>query len=119
MGQIHVGGDDTQILRCHQCNFRTCFTHKCPWHEGRTCEEYDQDGDNSEEVALLQLMGSSRFQRCPRCNHGVEKVSGCDHMTCCCGHEFCWKCLATYKGLMGIHRRGNVAHKRTCEHYCA
>ena len=74
------------------------------------------------------------------CHTKIEKRGGCDHMTCeClllsddlrwslwlrraltrgplrltgsrCGHEFCWKCLASYAK---IRRRGNVAHGRNC-----
>jgi len=31
-------------------------------------------------------------KKCPMCNTRIEKNGGCDHMTCRCGHNFCWIC---------------------------
>ncbi|KAL4968264.1 uncharacterized protein BDV14DRAFT_167630 [Aspergillus stella-maris] len=28
-------------MTCRDCRAKTCFTHKCPWHEGLTCYEFD------------------------------------------------------------------------------
>lgn len=30
--------------------------------------------------------------KCPKCDIPIEKISGCPHMTCPCGHHFCWYC---------------------------
>lgn len=117
-GQLHVGQNSTPIVRCYACNNKTCFHHHCVWHSGRSCEQYDKDAQQSEEVALLQLLENRKIlQRCPKCKHGVEKSHGCDHMTCRCKHEFCWRCLAPYGGKSGIRQAGNRAHKKTCRHY--
>jgi hypothetical protein len=155
-GQFHVDLCKPALIRCHACRFVTCFTHRCAWHRGRTCEEYDRDaGRSEEEVALLPLMKLSpthhcawhrgrtceeydrdarrrkeevamlqllknwpeKFKQCPRCQNGVEKNEGCDHMTCRCKHQFCWLCLAPYGGATGIHAVGNSAHQKTCPHY--
>lgn len=48
-GQVHEGGAEQPIVTCLQCNHRSCFYHKEPWHQSMTCEEYDrflQDPDN-------------------------------------------------------------------------
>uniref|UniRef100_A0A7S3P816 RBR-type E3 ubiquitin transferase n=1 Tax=Amphora coffeiformis TaxID=265554 RepID=A0A7S3P816_9STRA len=117
-GQLHIRGSEYPIVRCHAFKFRTCFTHHCEWHQGRTCQQYDNDARKSEEVGLLQLLEDpTRFRRCPACQHGVEKNRGCDHMTCRCRHEFCWRCLAPYQGDQGIRKVGDKAHKRSCCHY--
>lgn len=35
---------------------------------------------------------------CPGCNRNIEKIKGCDHMTCSsCAYEFCWVCLEPRK----------------------
>ncbi len=143
-GQLHDGGDAAPVLRCGKCRQRTCFTHRCVWHDGRTCKQYDADARASEEVAQLQALEG--VVRCPGCGSGVEKKGGCcrrltavlspltplppfdhflisvwlllyrcDHMTCRCGHEFCWRCLASYGGPDGIWKVGNRAHKPTCQ----
>jgi hypothetical protein len=31
-------------------------------------------------------------RRCPSCHAVAERISGCDHMTCRCGTQFCWQC---------------------------
>ena len=41
-------------MTCIKCKRQTCFTHRCEWHENRTCSQYDLDAAKSEEVALLQ-----------------------------------------------------------------
>ena len=33
---------------------------------------------------------------CPYCKKLVMRISGCLHMTCNCGHEFCYHCLGPY-----------------------
>ena len=34
---------------------------------------------------------------CPSCGIAIEKISGCDRMTCTeCGHVFCWRCRASW-----------------------
>lgn len=118
-GQLHASQDSNPIMRCHACAARTCFTHGCPWHQGRTCAEYDRDAGRSDEVALLQLLenSSSTIKKCPQCNQGIEKNSGCNHMTCRCGHQFCWLCLSPYLGPNGIRAIGNSAHQPSCRDY--
>jgi hypothetical protein len=117
-GQLHSSKDEAPIVRCHACGFKTCFTHNCEWHSGRTCKQYDRDARKSDEVGLLQLLGNrKKFRLCPSCGNGVEKNKGCDHMTCRCKHEFCWRCLAPYKGPNGILERDNSAHAPSCRHY--
>ena len=35
---------------------------------------------------------TSHTRQCPRCRAHIEKRSGCDMMTCRCGHLFCYGC---------------------------
>ncbi|CAF1490007.1 unnamed protein product, partial [Rotaria sordida] len=39
-GQIHSNSDPKVI--CVPCGKSTCFHHKIPWHDGITCENYEQ-----------------------------------------------------------------------------
>eukprot|EP00930_Biecheleria_cincta_P051312 TRINITY_DN36476_c0_g1_i1.p1 TRINITY_DN36476_c0_g1~~TRINITY_DN36476_c0_g1_i1.p1 ORF type:complete len:277 (-),score=21.30 TRINITY_DN36476_c0_g1_i1:47-877(-) len=123
-GQILVGSVGKNVFFfCHGCGRRTCAHHRCAWHAGRSCAQYDLDGQNCEEVALLQyLEQQGSTVRCPKCHHGIEKSGGCDHMTCHrnvggCGAEFCYRCGADYNGPSGIFSVGNHAHATTCVHY--
>lgn len=85
-GQIHDRGDDEPIMTCKDCNFKMCFVHKLPWHEGKTCAEYDAErGEEirSQEAASRQVIAETATI-CPniKCGIPIQKNGGCDHMTC-------------------------------------
>ena len=61
-------------------------------HAG-TCRQFLQGGGGAgagAERFLKRLR--SRFLVCPVCRAGIEKDSGCNHMTCWCGAHFCAMC---------------------------
>ena len=56
-------------------------------------------------MASFYLMMANK---CPKCDIPIEKISGCPHMTCPCGHHFCWYCykdhpLGTRKRVYSLH----------------
>lgn len=136
-GQIHALGDDEPIMTCEVCKFKICYVHKLPWHEGKTCAEYDAD----RQKIVKQEAASERYIQkhatvCPnpKCGIPISKISGCDHMTCeyhfwaprmlfvssyiisgrHCEHQFCYICSAAWRRIMA---RGNTAHARTCKYH--
>ena len=46
--------------------------------------------ENTDERKSRIVM--TKCRRCSDCNRPIDKISGCRHMTCVCGYEFCWKC---------------------------
>ena len=63
-----------------------------------------------ERVAMparvMAAMGADRqIKKCPRCSVDIEKIGGCNRMTCRCGHHFCWHCLEDYSAY-GSHYCG-------------
>jgi len=54
-------------------------------------------GESPPEVDVQEVMGV-RVKRCPKCSEYIEKNGGCDHMTCCCTHEFYWTTLKPFRG---------------------
>ncbi|CZR51821.1 related to RING finger protein Dorfin [Phialocephala subalpina] len=93
-GQIHEGGDAEPIMTCRTCNYKTCFSHKMPWHEGQTCAEYDtMRRERMEQEAASETFIYQNAKICPNpnCGHGIIKHGGCDHMTCRqCNYQFCY-----------------------------
>lgn len=84
-GQIHETGGDLPIMTCTICHFKTCFTHKMPWHAGQTCADYDAERkERMEQEAASEQLILRTTKRCPNpeCGHAIEKNEGCDHMTC-------------------------------------
>ncbi|KAF8864894.1 hypothetical protein BDZ45DRAFT_581627 [Acephala macrosclerotiorum] len=117
-GQIHEGGDAEPIMTCRTCEFKTCFSHKMPWHEGQTCAEYDvMRRERMEQEAASEAFISQNAKICPnpKCGHGIIKYAGCDHMTCRqCNYQFCYLCLSPWQNIM---RLGNTAHDEECRYH--
>ena len=84
-------------LKFHLCKKEYCLQCKTEWHTNLTCEEYQKQkkDDENEKQFELYLKGS-RAKQCPNCKKWVEKISGCDHITCSCGSEFCYLCGELY-----------------------
>jgi len=87
----HMEGDPTKKrLVCDKCGQDVCFACKNEWHEGRTCEQ----AMNQE---FKRYMERVVVKECPSCHNGIEKIDGCNHMTCGkCRFEFCWLCGGKY-----------------------
>ncbi|KAI1453463.1 hypothetical protein F4805DRAFT_366308 [Annulohypoxylon moriforme] len=94
-GQIYQPG--CEKAKCHECRHSLCVRHHVPWHKNETCEEYEKrtrkqrKNDKASEKHVKEIT-----KPCPGCNRNVHKYTGCDHVTCICGHEWCWLCFGTY-----------------------
>jgi len=73
------------MATCGKCGFVSCSLCKNPEHKG-VCPP-DQLG-----LKLMNLAGNKNWIQCTRCKAVVERDEGCLHMTCTCGHEFCYSC---------------------------
>ncbi|KAH7322121.1 hypothetical protein B0J17DRAFT_251345 [Rhizoctonia solani] len=111
-GQGQIYSEGGPIITCDHCHTQSCFFHKVPWHQGLTCEEYTVEREHNANEEYL----TTHTKPCPSptCGRPIEKVSGCDHMTCRCRHRFCWSCMADYSQILqhGTHR-----HDPSCRHY--
>lgn len=118
-GQLHEGGDESNIINCPMCNEQRCFTCNVRMHTGQTCAEFEVQRSSRLDVATVAYL-QVHCKPCPRCEVMVYKDDGCDHMTCRppggCGHQYCWLCSADYEP---IRRDGNHHHRPTCLHYRA
>ena len=110
-GQLHL--TDGSKVDCIHCGRSTCFSHRIPWHEGVTCDEYDESDLSNDPKSKKYL---KRFaKQCPKCRAKIEKNDGCDHMTCSqCETDFCWQCLADFGSEKTLN---NYKHQRNCIHF--
>jgi hypothetical protein len=99
---------------CVKCKSKTCFSCTTPLHSGMTCAQYKASLIEQQfaEVRSSEWLNANA-KLCP-CGKWVQKTTGCDHMTCVCGAEWCWICGAHYRE---IRRLGNRAHKPSCLHF--
>jgi hypothetical protein len=91
---------DQRKVQCPMCRITSCqFCHQV-WtkgiasHEHVTCPVYARQLCSDEDALLQQWCHGKPVQMCPAmdCHRRIEKHEGCSHMTCRCGHEFCWHC---------------------------
>lgn len=79
------------VALCLACGYNTCRHCNAPHHPERDCPE-----DEATQQALY--LGAARgWRRCPGCRNLVERIDGCNHMTCQCRREFCYVCVAIWR----------------------
>eukprot|EP00929_Paragymnodinium_shiwhaense_P061746 TRINITY_DN30867_c0_g1_i1.p1 TRINITY_DN30867_c0_g1~~TRINITY_DN30867_c0_g1_i1.p1 ORF type:complete len:510 (+),score=87.86 TRINITY_DN30867_c0_g1_i1:1522-3051(+) len=116
--------DDFTDLQC-TCGHRFCAKCENGPHRGLTCEQWQDrlDRERKEEEVrqndddAMQNALAMGWKPCPkRCSFGggFKEESECDHVTCECGHEFCWAC--------GVDRQvplqhDNRWHKPSCPYH--
>lgn len=70
------------------------------YHVENTCDEIQaekklkeiNDNIQPEDDQLVEWAKKVGAKQCSKCKYWVHKSDGCDHMTCRCGHEFCYIC---------------------------
>jgi hypothetical protein len=84
------------FIRCPSCFAKTCPSCS-EYHKNMTCDEYRIHRDPEEQERLNNALASTHgYKRCPRCAVWVEKMGGCNHMSCKCGAHICWICLGIF-----------------------
>ena len=80
-------------FKCPICAKVYCLLCKKEFHEGITCQEYKTLTDPKDlDNAFNRVAERGGFMLCPNCQAMVEKVDGCDHISCVCGTDFCYHC---------------------------
>ena len=74
-------------IKCNSCELLWCHSCYTPWHSGLTCHIYQKDVVGVGKKALKFWAKSKGKQtanarKCPSCHFYIERISGCDHMTC-------------------------------------
>lgn len=80
-----------RLVECLRCKGLICFECREAEHSG-TCEE------NTKQLYAKIFKGANiDLGFCPKCKTKVEKIEGCNHMTCyICKFQWCWLCGGTY-----------------------
>eukprot|EP00884_Botryococcus_braunii_P011603 jgi/Botrbrau1/20443/Bobra.145_2s0008.2 len=97
-----IGPASGAQITCPGCGDLLCGHCRSQWHTGYTCRQYqalpDHEKVSEEDRATAEILRHAEgFQQCSRCKMMVELEQGCFHMTCRCGHEFCYRCAVTWK----------------------
>ncbi|XP_078445591.1 E3 ubiquitin-protein ligase RSL1-like [Wolffia australiana] len=94
-----VAREDVGLRQCLVCKGLFCLVCRVPWHHGMSCEGYQWNSRqlHGEEARVEQLARAHMWRRCVKCSHMIELASGCFHVSCKCGYEFCYNCGAEWK----------------------
>jgi IBR domain, a half RING-finger domain len=78
-----------KVVTCVECKAKMCLHHAPDMHP------YPIDDPENDKLAEKE-----GWKRCPnkKCNKLVEKIEGCDTMTCRCGQQFCYGCGNSFEG---------------------
>lgn len=82
------------------CGFVWCFRCRAEGHQPLSCE--GMEAWNEKFGVAHDPLSSDNWIKlftkpCPKCKKHIEKNQGCMHMTCPCGHEFCWLCFGDWR----------------------
>ncbi|KAI1192581.1 hypothetical protein F5X97DRAFT_337453 [Nemania serpens] len=84
------------IAACRACGSTTC----------RMCRNATHIGICPQDVGMQQaisLAARNGWRSCPSCNNMVERIYGCNHMSCRCGGQFCYVCGGVWGACGGEH----------------
>ncbi|KAK9846018.1 hypothetical protein WJX81_008504 [Elliptochloris bilobata] len=88
---LAVAGHGTRLV-CNVCKHEWCSKCRVAWHTGVTCEERSA-GELAADQGFAEYEKANKVVRCPTCGHGIEKVAGCNRVTCSvCRTNVCWLC---------------------------
>lgn len=90
---------EIEEFECPSCKHKCCPKCKNEMHKGFTCEQYEEwRKENSEaDYKFNEMMKREGLMKCPKCGTVIEKISGCQFMSCtssaCQGRTYlCWEC---------------------------
>ncbi|VUC22319.1 unnamed protein product [Clonostachys rosea] len=92
---------------CGKCLVSLCTACHVS-HENQSCAEYKSQIPDPRVEMLKKNLG---IKDCPKCKTSMEKIDGCDHMTCQgCGAHICWKCMESFKSATDCYDHLNSIH---------
>lgn len=104
--------DEPRLAECYYCCYSFCALCSRSYHpdscidldkyttaneEERKNMEKLMTEDVREKALTLEYLRAQGGRRCPHCDMGITKTSGCNKMIChSCENSFCWLCGAPF-----------------------
>ena len=57
------------------------------------------------------------FRKCPQCGISIQKIDGCNHITCRCSFNFCFVCMSAWNNNHYSCREGGIMDMQREEFY--
>jgi len=88
-----VKKERTKQTMCPECHFEWCFGCHAPWHKGMSCKDFKRGSKLFKAWTKDTTEGAKNARRCPKCKVFIQRLEGCDHMSCPrCRTQFCYLC---------------------------
>jgi len=113
-----VPEQDSRACFCPKCTTQFCALCRRPWstvivkstltnqsktkevtHSKKTCTAYAKLVPSSNNYDYASVARAIHAKMCPGCSVRVQRVDGCNHMTCSCGMEWCYVCQCPWNTL--------------------
>lgn len=95
--QIADSDSSGSAFMCGACYAETCTRCHQEYHPYLSCEKYKELKDDPDLSLEVWSEGRENVKKCPMCKCTIEKVEGCNHISCRCGKHVCWVCLEIYE----------------------
>lgn len=86
-------------LCCPGCGVSLCTRCRRKWHPGKGCRKHTKASHSDIQVSMqmMRVAKAQGWRQCPGCKTIVELKAGCNHVTCSCHCQFCYKCGSVWK----------------------
>ena len=101
-----VKKERTKQVACPECYFEWCFDCHAPWHKGMNCKDFKRGSRLFKTWTKARTAGVINARRCPKCKVFIQRLEGCDLMSCPrCRTQFCYLCgeRIVYSKILGGH----------------
>ncbi|KAH3810894.1 uncharacterized protein LOC127836572 [Dreissena polymorpha] len=96
---------------CPLCHAKTCTRCHVEYHDGLTCAMYASAKQDGDSVLRWVKEDPQNRKMCPKCEYGIEKNGGCQHMECvACKAHICWICMKFFKSSRSCYGHLTSAH---------
>ncbi|KAL2132302.1 hypothetical protein VTI74DRAFT_3965 [Chaetomium olivicolor] len=96
-GQLVSRASKCPDFKCVACGFGYCLEHANE-HVGERCEQYKRRRHKQDRADRASAEEVEKISKpCPNCKKPIYKYTGCNHITCLCGHEWCYVCFAPFE----------------------
>ena len=97
---------EDKVVRClnPDCGRDSCRMCKVPSHVPYSCKEYQEKVVDVSRRKVEEELTMSWVRQCWNCNVNIERIGGCNIMTCPkCGKKTCYACRKAIGGHQDYH----------------